>query len=317
MSRAEAAGARPLQQPCGINRAQWLLGSHHGDLDEQPRIGEPGLDAGAPGQILAARPYVPGFVHRLAEASIAHPHGGAHDLALVGAAQRQQPIDLLEDLLRLTLGVLLGIVGGDARREHEAVGLDDLRENLRGLVALDGHCFPPGPRRCARAGDNMAEDLAPFAVQGRESMNIDAVEVTLFAWDDIPPTRYTQGAHNISGHSNLGLLRIKTDDGIEGQAFLGSAVNPAETDAGALIRFLKPVLMGKDPLAREDLHAAMRARQRHLGLRAIGACDTALWDIAAKAAGMPLYRFLGGGRSSIAAYASSQVLESREAYAAQ
>jgi L-alanine-DL-glutamate epimerase-like enolase superfamily enzyme len=148
-------------------------------------------------------------------------------------------------------------------------------------------------------------------------MKIDAVELTLFAWDDIPPTRYTQGTHNVSGRSNLGLLRIKTDDGIEGHAFLGSAVNPAETDAGALIRFLKPVLVGKDPLAREELHAAMRARQRHLGLRAIGACDTALWDIAAKAAGMPLYRFLGGGRSAIGAYASSQILESREAYAAE
>ena len=148
-------------------------------------------------------------------------------------------------------------------------------------------------------------------------MKIDAVELTLFAWDDIPPTRYTQGTHNTSGRSNLGLLRIKTDDGVEGNAFLGSAVNPAETDAGALIRFLKPVLMGKDALAREELHAAMRARQRHLGLRAIGACDAALWDIAGKAAGMPLYRLLGGGRSEIGAYASSQMLESRDAYAAE
>ncbi len=148
-------------------------------------------------------------------------------------------------------------------------------------------------------------------------MKIDAVELTLFAWDDIPPTRYTQGAQNTSGRSNLGLLRISTDAGIEGHAFLGSAVNPAETDAGALIRFLKPVLIGKHPLAREDLHAAMRARQRHLGLRAIGACDTALWDLAAKAAGMPLYQFLGGGRAAIGAYASSQMLESRDAYAAE
>ena len=148
-------------------------------------------------------------------------------------------------------------------------------------------------------------------------MKIDAVELTLFGWDDIPPTRYTRGTHNTSGRSNLGLLRIKTDDGVEGHAFLGSAVNPAETDAGALIRFLKPVLMGKDPLAREDLHAAMRTRQRHLGLRAIGACDAALWDIAAKAAGLPLYQFLGGGRPAIGAYASSQMLDSREAYATE
>src|SRR3954469_9151010 len=146
-------------------------------------------------------------------------------------------------------------------------------------------------------------------------MKIDAVELTLFAWDDIPPTKYTQGSQNTSGRSNLGLLRIRTDAGIDGHAFLGSATNPAETDAGALIRFLKPVLMGKDPLAREDLHAAMRMRQRNMGLRSIGACDTALWDIAAKAANMPLYKFLGGGKSSIGAYASSQVLDSPQAYA--
>jgi L-alanine-DL-glutamate epimerase-like enolase superfamily enzyme len=146
-------------------------------------------------------------------------------------------------------------------------------------------------------------------------MKIDAVELTVFAWDDIPPTRYTQGFQNVTGRSNLGLLRIATDAGIEGHAFLGSALNPAETDAGALIRFLKPVLMGKDPLAREDLHAAMRARQRNTGLRVIGACDTALWDIGAKAAGMPLYKFLGGGRAEIGAYASSQMLDDPQAYA--
>jgi L-alanine-DL-glutamate epimerase-like enolase superfamily enzyme len=148
-------------------------------------------------------------------------------------------------------------------------------------------------------------------------MKIDSVELTLFAWDDIPPTRYTAGSQNTGGRSNLGLLTIKTDAGLEGRAFLGSATNPAETDAGALIRFLKPILMGKDPLAREDLHAAMRARQRNMGLRTIGACDTALWDIAAKAANMPLYKLLGGGRSAIGAYASSQVLEGTQAYAGE
>jgi L-alanine-DL-glutamate epimerase-like enolase superfamily enzyme len=146
-------------------------------------------------------------------------------------------------------------------------------------------------------------------------MKIDAVDLTLFAWDDIPPTKYTAGSQNMAGRSNLGLLRLRTDAGLEGHAFLGSATNPAETDAGALVRFLKPLLLGKNPLAREELHAALRMRQRNTGLRAIGACDTALWDIAAKAAGMPLHAFLGGGRSAVGAYASSQVLDSKEAYA--
>ncbi|MGI9423870.1 MAG: enolase C-terminal domain-like protein [Hyphomicrobiaceae bacterium] len=146
-------------------------------------------------------------------------------------------------------------------------------------------------------------------------MKIDAVDLTLFEWADIPPTRYHAGSQNRAGHSNLGLLTIKTDAGVEGHAFLGSATNPAETDAGALIRFLKPVLMGQDPLARETLHVAMRGRQRNMGLRTVGACDTALWDIAAKVVGLPLYKYLGAGRNSIGAYASSQVLDSRESYA--
>ena len=57
-------------------------------------------------------------------------------------------------------------------------------------------------------------------------MKIIDVSVTLFAWDDIPPTTY--GAHSrFSGSSALGLLRIITDEGLEGHAFLGSASNSA------------------------------------------------------------------------------------------
>ncbi len=120
-------------------------------------------------------------------------------------------------------------------------------------------------------------------------MKIDDVELTLFAWDDIPPTKYSQGAQNVSGRSNLGLLRIFTDAGIEGHAFLGSATNPAETDAGALIKFLKPILLGRDPRARDDLHPAMRARQPLTGLPAIRRFHTALWDMSPTAAGIPLH----------------------------
>jgi len=56
---------------------------------------------------------------------------------------------------------------------------------------------------------------------------------------------------------------------------------------------------------------------RLISVRSIGAVDVALWDLAGKAAGMPIHRLLGTTRHSIPAYASSQVLDSAEAYAAE
>jgi len=78
-------------------------------------------------------------------------------------------------------------------------------------------------------------------------MKIDDVSLTIFTWDNIPATRYHLGSL-ASATSNLGLLRIHTDAGLEGHAFLGAATNPAAMDGPQLIRSLKPMLMGQDPL---------------------------------------------------------------------
>jgi L-alanine-DL-glutamate epimerase-like enolase superfamily enzyme len=147
-------------------------------------------------------------------------------------------------------------------------------------------------------------------------MKIDHVSLTLFAWEGIPPTRYGAGASRVEGgRSALGLLRIGTDAGITGHAFLGSATNTAENDGPGLIRFLKPMLMGRDPMQRERINAALWPYTRTVSVRSIGAVDVALWDIAALAAGMPLHRLLGSARDAIGAYASSAVLPTIEAYA--
>ena len=145
-------------------------------------------------------------------------------------------------------------------------------------------------------------------------MKIDDVTLTLFKWDDIPETKYHAGAANAGGESALGLLHIRTDEGIDGFSFLGSMSFSAEVDCKGVIRTLKPLLMGQDPLDREALYQAMWKRSRITTSRSIGAVDIALYDIAAKAAGLPLYKLLGVYRTSIPAYASSAVLPSRQAY---
>ena len=146
-------------------------------------------------------------------------------------------------------------------------------------------------------------------------MKITDVTLTMFAWPDIPSTIYGRHTGRFSGQSQLGLLRVVTDEGVEGHAFLGSASRSAEFDGASLMHFLKPMVMGQDPLDRERLWHALWSRSRNTTLRAIGAVDVALWDIGGKAAGMPIHKLLGSYRESAPAYASSAVLPSKEAYA--
>jgi hypothetical protein len=46
-------------------------------------------------------------------------------------------------------------------------------------------------------------------------MKITDVSLTLFSWEDIPATQYGRIAR-FSGSSALGLLSLRTDDGVEG-----------------------------------------------------------------------------------------------------
>ncbi len=148
-------------------------------------------------------------------------------------------------------------------------------------------------------------------------MRIRDVTVTLFKWDDIPSTRYHRRGASAAGSSRLGLVRILTDEGVEGHAFLGSSYVPADIEAPALLRVLKPILIGRDPLDRERLNHDLWARVRNAGVRSIGALDVALWDLAGKVCGMPIHRLLGSYRDRVPAYASSQILDSTSAYVEQ
>ncbi|MBT6588932.1 MAG: mandelate racemase [Rhodospirillaceae bacterium] len=111
------------------------------------------------------------------------------------------------------------------------------------------------------------------------------------------------------------MVTIRTDDGLEGHAFLGSASFSADQDGTGLIKNLKPLIMGEDPRDREKLYARLWSRNRWCSMRAIGAVDVALWDLGAKAANMPLYKMLGGYRDKVPAYASSALMEDPAAYA--
>ncbi|MFT7599845.1 MAG: L-alanine-DL-glutamate epimerase-like enolase superfamily enzyme [Acidimicrobiales bacterium] len=146
---------------------------------------------------------------------------------------------------------------------------------------------------------------------------IDDVSLTLFSWDDIPATTYGRHTGKFGGSSKIGLLRLHTADGFTGHAFLGSAIRSAELDSYAVMAVLAPVVLGADPTDRERLYRELVSKGRSASLRAIGAVDVALWDLAGQIAGLPIHRLLGSYRSSIGAYASSPVHDSTNAYVAE
>src|SRR5205823_13240797 len=137
-------------------------------------------------------------------------------------------------------------------------------------------------------------------------MKITDLTLTLFAWESIPSTIYGHHTARPTGQSDLGLLRVMTDEGIEGHAFLGTSSNPASLDGPGLIRFLKPIVMGQNPLDRERLNKLLWARARVATVRSIGAVGIALWHIAGKKAGLPIHRLIGTSRGKLPAYASPE-----------
>ena len=105
------------------------------------------------------------------------------------------------------------------------------------------------------------------------------------------------------------LVRIDTDEGVTGwgEGF-GHRIYTATK--AAIDSFIGPMCIGRDPT---EINVLVDQLQRNLGgvgrngpaMYALSAIDIALWDIAGKLAGLPLYRLLGGSpRRDLPAYAS-------------
>ena len=111
------------------------------------------------------------------------------------------------------------------------------------------------------------------------------------------------------GLDNLGdgsLVRVETDAGLVGYGESGTA---AQTARGH-IESMKANLIGQDPLAIERHFYLMSTTQYPYmaHIPTVGGVDIALWDLAGKITGLPIYRLLGGPiRKNIPVYGHGNV----------
>jgi len=103
------------------------------------------------------------------------------------------------------------------------------------------------------------------------------------------------------------LVRVKTDEGVEGIGSVGVGNGAA---VYILEHHLKAIVTGQNPFDVESLwekmfRSTLNYGRKGVALEAISAIDIALWDIMGKATGQPVYNLLGGKtRDRIRVYAS-------------
>ena len=136
---------------------------------------------------------------------------------------------------------------------------------------------------------------------------IDSVSVAVC---EVPLDRVTSFSTRTVSSRHYGLVKVRSRDGHEGIGFcyVGSRAGGILKSAVELL--LGPLLIGQESLRTEGLwqtlyqEALLQGRAGTV-MRGVSILDTALWDLNARSAGLPLHDYLGSNeRDSVPAYAS-------------
>src|SRR5579862_5171355 len=103
------------------------------------------------------------------------------------------------------------------------------------------------------------------------------------------------------------IARVGTDEGIEGIGYAITLSPRQHRSLAAATAELGDALIGNDPSRPEQAHRTLLPEgigSGGVGNVAAAILDIAVWDLAGKAAGLPLYRLLGGFRNRVPVYAS-------------
>ena len=137
-------------------------------------------------------------------------------------------------------------------------------------------------------------------------MKIGSLDATMY---QLPlATPLSDSTHGEMPFFELITVRIKDDEGREGLGYTYTVGAGGWAIHALIDRYLKPDLLGQDPRRIEQLWQRMWWRLHYSGRGgsasfAISAVDIALWDLAGKRQGEPLWRLLGGHSPRVKVYA--------------
>ena len=141
---------------------------------------------------------------------------------------------------------------------------------------------------------------------------IDIVERNLeFVGDNVQDHR---GPSSITGGIvHQGILRIKTDEGFEGNSMIGGHRGDAKKSINDVHKRFSHLLINKNPLNNISLWShvnnmpkASINRFKPIDYSTFASIDVALWDLKGKISGLPVFNLLGGSNKDIPAYGTYQ-----------
>ena len=110
------------------------------------------------------------------------------------------------------------------------------------------------------------------------------------------------------------IVEVETDEGITGWGECFGPGNIAFANKGIVEKVIQPMVLGMQALDRDviwhKVYNLMRDHgQKGMPLQALSGVDIALWDLAGKAANLPLYKMIGGAhRDKVEVYGYGMML---------
>jgi L-alanine-DL-glutamate epimerase-like enolase superfamily enzyme len=152
----------------------------------------------------------------------------------------------------------------------------------------------------------VAQPLA-LASEAQKTMKITGMETDVLRF---PPGKiYYDAIHEFGAEGGAVVLRLQTDAGITGwaESTFGTMTGAPEVLQTILQKELKPILMGQDPAFPRRLRSDMWKALEYAGVQgmntfAISTVEIAVWDIVAKAFGVPGYKILGAYQDTCPVY---------------